>query len=132
MAAIVGIARDKGVSAYVGDGSNRWPAVHRLDSANLFRLAVDKAPAGATLHGVAEEGVAIREVAEVIGRHLNVPVVSISPDDAAEHFSWLGGFIGLDAPASSTYTRELLGWQPTQLGLIDDLDKGHYFDRPAA
>jgi len=84
------------------------------------------------LHGVAEEGVPIREVAEVIGRHLNVPVVSISPDDAAAHFRWLGGFIGLDAPASSTYTRDLLGWQPTQLGLIDDLDKGHYFDQLAA
>lgn len=132
MATLVSIARDKRASGYVGDGSNRWPAVHRLDSANLFRLAVEKAPAGSTLHGVAEEGVPVRDIAEVIGRHLNVPVVSIDPSDAAHHFSWLGGFIGLDGPASSTYTRELLGWQPTQLGLIDDLDKGHYFEQPAA
>jgi nucleoside-diphosphate-sugar epimerase len=127
MAALVSIARAKGVSGYVGDGSNRWPAVHRLDSAHLFGLAVEDAPAGSTLHAVAEEGVPIRAVAEVIGRHLDVPVVSVSPEEAGEHFSWLGGFIGLDSPASATLTRELLGWQPTQPGLIDDLDKGHYF-----
>jgi nucleoside-diphosphate-sugar epimerase len=132
MATIVGIARDKGVSGYIGDGSNRWPAVHRLDSAHLFRLAVEKASAGSTLHAVADQGVAIREVAEVIGRHLNVPVVSIAPDDAAEHFGWMGRFIGIDAKASSTLTRELLGWQPTQLGLLDDLDKGHYFNQRSA
>ncbi len=116
----------------VGDGANRWPAVHRLDSAHLFRLAVEKAPAGSTLHAVADEGVPIRDIAEVIGAHLNVPVVSISPGDAAGHFAWLGGFIGLDSPASSALTRELMGWQPTQPGLIEDLDKGHYFDRPSA
>ena len=132
MATLVGIARDKGVSGYIGDGSNRWPAVHRLDSARLFRLALEQAPAGSTLHAVADEGVPIRDIAEVIGRHLDVPVVSISPEDAAEHFTWLAGFLGLDSPASSALTRELLGWQPTQPGLIDDLDKGHYFEnRPA-
>jgi nucleoside-diphosphate-sugar epimerase len=131
MATLVAIAREKGASGYIGDGSNRWPAVHRLDSAHLFRLGLEKAPAGSTLHATAEEGVAIRDVAEVIGRQLNVPVVSISPDDAVEHFSWLGRFIGFDSPASSTLTRDLLGWQPTQLGLIDDLDKGHYFDHPS-
>jgi nucleoside-diphosphate-sugar epimerase len=127
MATLVGIAREKGVSGYVGDGGNRWPAVHRLDSARLFRLALEQAPAGATLHGAAEEGVPIRDIAEVIGRHLDVPVASIAPQDASEHFSWLGGFIALDAPASSAVTRELLGWQPTQPGLIADLDEGHYF-----
>jgi nucleoside-diphosphate-sugar epimerase len=132
MAALVGIARDKGVSGYIGDGTNRWPAVHRLDSAHLFRLAVEKAPAGSTLNAVADEGVPIRDIAEVIGRHLNVPVVSVSPEDAAGHFTWLGGFIGLDSPASSALTRELMGWLPTQPGLIEDLDKGHYFDNPSA
>jgi nucleoside-diphosphate-sugar epimerase len=132
MATLVGIAREKGVSAYIGDGVNRWPAVHRLDSAYLFRLAIEQAPAGSTLHAVADEGVPIRAVAEVIGRHLDVPAVSIPPEQAAGHFTWLGGFIGLDAPASSALTRELLGWQPAQPGLIDDLDKGHYFASPPA
>jgi nucleoside-diphosphate-sugar epimerase len=132
IATLVGIARDKGVSGYIGDGTNRWPAVHRLDSAHLFRLAVEKAPAGSTLHAVADEGVPIRDIAEVIGRHLNLPVVSIAPGDAAGHFTWLAGFLGLDSPASSALTRELLGWQPTHPGLIDDLDKGHYFDNPSA
>jgi len=132
MAALVGIARDKGVSGYVGDGSNRWPAGHRLDAAHLFRLALENAPAGSALHAVADEGVPIRSVAEVIGRHLDVPVASISPEDAAGHFTWLARFIAIDSPASSTLTRELLGWQPTQPGLIDDLEKGHYFTGPAA
>jgi nucleoside-diphosphate-sugar epimerase len=132
MAAIVGIARDKGVSGYIGDGSNRWPAVHRLDSAHLFRLALENAPAGSTLHAVADEGVPIRAIAEVIGRHLDVPVVSIPAAEAAGHFTWLAGFLGADSPASSTLTRELLGWQPVQPGLIDDLEKGHYFRQPAA
>jgi nucleoside-diphosphate-sugar epimerase len=127
MATLVDIAREKGVSGYIGDGSNRWPAVHRLDSAHLFGLALEKAPAGSTLHAVAEEGVPIREVAEVIGRHLDLPVVSVSPEEAGEHFTWLAGFLGLDAPASSTLTRELLGWEPTQPGLIADLEEGHYF-----
>ncbi len=132
IATLVGIAREKGVSGYVGDGANRWPAVHRLDSARLFRLALDQAPAGSTLHAVADEGVPIRDIAEVIGRHLNLPVVSISPEDAAEHFTWLAGFLAADSPASSTFTRELLGWHPTHPGLIADLDQGHYFRRALA
>jgi nucleoside-diphosphate-sugar epimerase len=132
MAAIVGIARDKGVSGYIGDGSSRWPAVHRLDSAHLFRLALENAPAGSTLHAVADEGVPIRDIAEVIGRHLDAAVVSISPEDAAGHFTWLAGFLAIDSPASSTLTQELLGWHPTQPGLIDDLGKGHYFRNPSA
>jgi nucleoside-diphosphate-sugar epimerase len=127
MAALVGIARDKGVSGYIGDGSNRWPAVHRLDAAHLFRLALEKAPAGSVLHAVADEGVPIRDIAEVIGRHLDLPVGAISPEDAAEHFAWLAGYLALDSPASSEPTREFLGWHPTNPGLIEDLDKGHYF-----
>ncbi|MGC5005344.1 SDR family oxidoreductase [Streptomyces sp. NBC_00353] len=127
LATVVAIAREKGVSGYIRDGANRWPAVHRSDAAHLFRLALESAPAGSTLHAVADEGVPIRTVAEVIGRHLGLPVASVSPDDAPGHFSWLAGFLGMDSPASSARTRELLGWQPTQSGLIDDLDKGHYF-----
>jgi nucleoside-diphosphate-sugar epimerase len=127
MATLVGIAREKGVSGYIGDGNNRWPAVHRRDSARLFGLAVEQAPAGSTLHAAAEEGVPIREIAKVIGRQLDVPVVSVAPEDAGEHFTWLGGFLGLDAPASSAWTRELLGWEPTRPGLIADLEEGHYF-----
>ena len=129
MATLVGIAREKGVSGYIGDGSNRWTAVHRLDTAHLFTLALEQAPAGSTLHAVADEGVAIRDIAEVIGRHLDVPVVSISAEDAGEHFTWLAGFLGLDSPASSALTRELLGWQPIQPGLIADLEEGHYFEQ---
>jgi nucleoside-diphosphate-sugar epimerase len=132
LATIVGIAGDKGVSGYVGDGSSRWPAVHRLDAAHLFRLALERAPAGSTLHAVADEGVPIRAIAEVIGRHLDLPVVAVSPDEAGEHFSWLAGLLAADSPASSALTRELLGWQPTHPGLIEDLDKGHYFHSPSA
>jgi nucleoside-diphosphate-sugar epimerase len=132
VATLIDIARDKGVSGYIGDGSNRWPAVHRLDAAHLFRLALENAPAGSTLHGVADEGVAIRDIADVIGRHLNLPVVAISPEDAAQHFAWLAGFLAADSPASSALTRELLGWQPTHPGLIDDLDHGHYFHKRSA
>jgi len=132
MAALVGIAREKGVSGYIGDGTNRWPAVHRLDSARLFGLALEHAPAGSTLHAVADEGVPIRDMAEVIGRHLDLPAVSISPEDAGEHFAWLAGFLGADSPASSALTRELLGWQPTHPGLIADLDEGHYFQQARA
>ncbi len=127
LARIVGIARDKGESGYLGDGSNRWPAVHRLDAAQLFRLALEQAPAGCTLHAVADEGVPIRSVAEVIGRQLDLPVAAVPAERAGEHFTWLAGFLGLDSPASSALTRELLGWQPTQPGLVDDLEKGHYF-----
>ncbi|MHB8242697.1 MAG: SDR family oxidoreductase [Solirubrobacteraceae bacterium] len=132
MATLVAIAREKGTSGYIGDGANRWPAVHRLDSARLFRLGLEHAPGGSTLHAVADEGVPIRDIAEVIGRHLDLPILSISPKDAPEHFTWLAGFIGADSPASSTLTRELLGWQPTQPGLIADLDAGHYFHNPIA
>ena len=132
MATLVGIARGKGVSGYIGVGSIRWPAVHRFDAAHLFRLALENVPAGTTLHAVADEGVPIRAVAEVIGRHLDVPVAAVAPEDAAGHFSWLGAFVGTDGPASSTLTRQLTGWQPVHPGLIDDLEKGHYFRNGAA
>jgi nucleoside-diphosphate-sugar epimerase len=125
---LIGIARDKGVSAYIGDGANRWPAVHRLDAANLYRLALENAPAGSVLHAIADGGIPTREIAEVIGRHLELPVVSIAPEDAGEHFGWMGMFFGIDAPASSALTQERLGWRPTHLGLIDDLELGHYFE----
>ncbi|GAA4209553.1 SDR family oxidoreductase [Microbispora amethystogenes] len=127
MAALVGIAREKGVSGYVGDGANRWPATHRLDAAHLFRLGLEKAPAGTVLHAVADEGVPIRAVAEVIGGHLDLPVVSVAPEEASAHFGWLGDVVGADSPASSALTRDLLGWRPVQPGLLDDLGKGHYF-----
>ena len=132
MAALVGIARDKGVSGYIGDGSNRWPAVHRLDAARLFRLALEKAPAGSTEHAVADEGVPVRAIAAVIGRHLELPVAAIAPEDAGAHFGFLAAFLGVDSPASSALTRALLEWQPTHPGLIDDLDQGHYFHQLSA
>jgi nucleoside-diphosphate-sugar epimerase len=131
MAFLVGIARDKGVSAYIGDGANRWPAVHRLDAAHLFRLALEHAPAGSVLHAVADEGVPIRSIAEVIGRHLDVPVACVSAEDAAGQFGFLAGVLAIDAPTSSALTRELLGWHPVHPGLIDDLEKGHYFRDPS-
>lgn len=124
---LINIAREKGVSAYIGEGTNRWATVPRLDAASLFRLALEKGIAGANFHGVAEEGIAFREIAEAIGRGLNLPVLSISPDRAAEHFGWFTGFAGLDCPASSLLTQAQLGWQPTRAGLINDLDQGHYF-----
>ncbi len=127
MAMLVATARDKGVAGYVGDGSNRWPASHRLDVALAFRLALEKAPAGSALHAVAEEGVALRQVAEVIGRHLDVPVVSVSPEDAGQHFGFLGPLVAMDSPASSVMTRRQLGWAPVHPGLVEDLDEGHYF-----
>lgn len=129
MATLVGIAREKGVSGYIGDGANRWPAVHRLDAAHLFRLALEQAPAGSVLHAVADEGVPIRAVAEVIGRHLDIPVVAVSPADAGEHFGWLGAFLAIDSPASSALTQQWMGWQPVRPGLLADLDEGHYFNR---
>ncbi len=132
MAALVGVARERGVSGYIGDGSNRWPAVHRLDAALLFRLALENAPAGSVLHAVADEGVPMCAIAAVIGRHLDLPVVSIAPQDAGDHFGWLGALLALDSPASSALTRELLGWQPTQPGLLEDLEQGHYFRCPSA
>lgn len=132
IAQLVTIARATGVAGYLGDGANRWPAVHRLDSAHLFRLAIESAPAGSTLHAVADEGVALRDIATVMGRHLNVPVEAIPADKAAEHFTWLAGFVGVDSPASSALTRELMNWEPTRPGLLEDLDEGHYFNRPPA
>ncbi|MGW3568590.1 SDR family oxidoreductase [Streptomyces sp. NPDC000941] len=129
IAMLVDVARTRGVSGYIGDGTQRWPAVHRFDAAHVIRLAVEKAPAGSVLHATGDEGVRIRAVAEVIGRHLDLPVVSVSPEESAEHFGWLAGVLALDGPTSSVLTRELLGWQPTHPGLIDDLDKGHYFPR---
>jgi nucleoside-diphosphate-sugar epimerase len=128
VAVLVGIARARGVAGYVGDGSQRWPGVHRADAANLLRRAVEGAPAGSVLHAVADEGVPLRAVAEVLGRHLDVPVAAIAPEDAGEHFGFLAGFLAVDSPASSALTRELTGWQPTRPGLLEDLDKGHYFD----
>jgi nucleoside-diphosphate-sugar epimerase len=132
LAELVRVARRRGSSGYLADGANRWPAVHRLDSARLFHLAVERAPAGSTLHAVADEGVAIRDVAEIIGRHLHLPVVSVAPDAASEHFGWLAHFLGVDAPASSLVTRALMEWEPTEAGLLDDLDAGHYFRTGAA
>lgn len=125
--AVIATAREKKVSAYIGDGASRWPAVHRADAARLFRLALEDAPAGATLHAVGDEGVPIRSVAEVIGRHLGLPVASITPEEAPAHFTWLANFLGLDSPASAERTRALLGWEPVEPGLLEDLDKGHYF-----
>jgi nucleoside-diphosphate-sugar epimerase len=130
VAMVVDHARETGVSGYIGDGSNHWPAVHRQDAARLFRLALEGAPAGSVLHAAAEQGVEMRAIAEAIGRHLDVPVASIAPGDASEHFGWLAGFLGIDVQASSTLTRELLDWEPAQPGLLDDLEQGHYFRAP--
>jgi nucleoside-diphosphate-sugar epimerase len=125
---LITIAREKGVSAYIGDGANRWPAVHRLDAANLFRLALEDAPAGSRLDGVGDEGVPFRDIAEVIGRHLNLPVSSISPEEADAHFGpFLGTVAARDFPRSSVQTQELLGWRPVHPGLIADMEQ-HYFN----
>jgi nucleoside-diphosphate-sugar epimerase len=126
IAALARIARERGVSGYVGDGAQRWAAVHRTDAARLYRLAVEQAPAGSVLHGVADEGIPIRDVAEVIGRKLGMPSVSVPPEQAGEHFGWLGAFLAVDLPASSVHTQQLLGWQPTAPGLLDDLEAGYY------
>ena len=121
------VAREKGVSAYVGDGLNRWPAAHVVDTAHLYRLALEKQDAGAKYHAVAEEGVPLRDIAEVIGRGLKIPIVSMSPEEAAVHFGWLGMFAGRDVPASSALTRKRLDWHPTGPGLIADLEEMNYF-----
>jgi nucleoside-diphosphate-sugar epimerase len=121
------VAREKGVAAYVGDGLNRWPAAHRLDAAHLYCLALEKAETGARYHAVAEEGVPVREIAEAIARGLKVPVVSLTPEEAAGHFGWLAPFAGWDLPASSAQTRQKLGWNPTGPGLISDLENMRYF-----
>ncbi len=123
---LINVARAKGVSAYVGDGNNHWPAVHRLDAARLFRLALEKGTAGSRYNGIADGGIPVRELAEIIGKQLNLPVKSISPEEAAGHFTWMSRFIVLDSPATSTRTREELGWEPTHIGLIADM-KENYF-----
>src|ERR1700726_3686997 len=128
---LIRIASEKGVSAFIGDGLNRWPAVHRIDAAHLYRLVLEKGSAGTSYHGVADEGVPTREIAEIIGRHLNVPVVSKSREEAADHFGWISLFFGIDAPASSALTQERLGWRPVQPGLIADLNAEHYFEHTA-
>lgn len=125
--ALIALARTKGVSAYVDEGRNRWPAVHRLDAARLFRLALEKGTAGSRYHGIADEGVPLRDIAEVIARRLNIPVVSKSGEEAAAHFGWMAPFVGLDRLASSAQTQERLGWRPTHPGLLADLDQAHYF-----
>ncbi len=129
---IIAAARQTGSAGYIGDGANRWPAVHRLDAARLYRLALEKAPAGSVLHAVGEEGIPIREVAEVIGRHLGVPARSVTVEEAQEGMPpFLAAFLSFDIPASSALTQELLAWHPTHPGLIEDLDQGHYFEQPA-
>ncbi|WP_041453508.1 SDR family oxidoreductase [Anaeromyxobacter dehalogenans] len=123
---LVEIAGEKGVSGHVGDGSNRWSAVHRMDAARLFRLALESAPAGSILHGVAEEAVTIRTLAEAIATRLKLPLTSIPPEAATEHFGWLGAFLGFDQPASSALTQQRMGWRPTHPGLIQDVVAGWY------
>lgn len=125
---LINIARDKGVAAYIGDGQNRWNAVHRLDAARLYRLALENATTGTRYHGVAEEAIAFKEIAEAIGQNLALPVVSISPEEAAAHFGFFAAFAGLDCPASSQQTQERLNWHPAQPTLAADLERGIYFN----
>jgi nucleoside-diphosphate-sugar epimerase len=127
IAMLIAIAREKGVAGYVGDGANVWPAVHRSDAARVFRLALEHPAAGSVWHAVGEQGVPTRSIAEVMGRHLDLPVGSIAPDGAGAHFGFIGLIWGMDAPTSSALTQETLRWQPTGPGLIEDLEAGHYF-----
>jgi nucleoside-diphosphate-sugar epimerase len=126
IATIAGIAREKGVSGYPGDGTNRWAAVHRADAARLVALGLEKAPAGARLHAVGEQGVSTREIAEALGRAFDLPVTSINPDDVQDHFGWIGAFFAMDFAATSAATRELLGWMPTGPTLVEDIDTDAY------
>jgi len=126
---LIRVAREKKVAAYVGEGRNRWAAVHRLDAAHLYRLALEKGAAGSVFHSVAEAGVLARDIAGVIGKRLSVPVVSKSSEEAAAHFGWIARFFATDMQASSAQTQQQLGWRPTQPGLIEDLEQGHYFER---
>ena len=127
---LINIARSKGMAGYPGDGSYRWPAVHRLDAARLFRLALESAPAGTRLHAVGDEGIPVRDIASVIGRHLNLPVVSVPLSEADDHFGpFLGRVLSFDCPSSSALTQQRFGWHPEQPGLLADLDQGHYFKR---
>jgi nucleoside-diphosphate-sugar epimerase len=124
---LINLAREKGVAAYIGDGNNRWPGVHRTDAARLYRLALEQGVESGPYHAVDDEGVAFKAIAEVIGRRLGVPVVSKTPEEAAGHFGWFAGFAGMDIPSSSARTRSALGWKPEQPGLLADLDQPHYF-----
>lgn len=125
--ALIDIARRTGFAATIGDGANRWPAVHRSDAARLYRLALERAKPGSRLHGVAEEGVPMREIAETIGRGLKLPVRSLTPDEALAHFGWIARFVAIDNPSSSELTRSTLGWQPSGPGLLEDMRDGGYF-----
>jgi nucleoside-diphosphate-sugar epimerase len=127
VATLVGIARARGVAGYVGDGANRWPAVHRSDAARLARLALEAAPAGSVVHAIGDEGVPFRQIAEAMSRQLNIPTASVALEDAQDHFAFLSHFVSVDCPATAAVTRELLGWDPTGPGLLEDLDEGHYF-----
>lgn len=129
---LIAMARKHGVSVYVGDGANRWPALHTLDAARLYRLALESAPAGARLHGVAEEGVPFRQIAEAIGSGLGLPATSVSPDEAGTYLGFLATFAQVDNPSSSTATRAMLTWTPTHAGLLADLAERHYFESPLA
>jgi nucleoside-diphosphate-sugar epimerase len=124
---LIRLAREKGVAGYVGDGANRWPGLNTRDAARIYRLALETAPGGTRLHGVENEGYAFREIAETIGGRLGVPAASIPADEAAAHFGFLGGLVGLDNPVSNEFTRKTLGWEPEHLGLIEDLEQDHYF-----
>lgn len=124
---LISFARQKGAAAYIGEGKNRWPAVHRLDTARLYRLILEKGVPEFSYHAIADEGVPFRDIAEVIGRRLNLPVLSKSPEEAAEYFEWFTHFAAIDAPASSAHTQQQLGWHPTQPGLIADIDHPRYF-----
>jgi nucleoside-diphosphate-sugar epimerase len=123
---LVNLAREKGVAAYIGDGQNRWPAGHRFDAARVYRLALERGAEGGPYHAIAEEGIPFKDIAAAIARGLNVPLVSKAPEEAAEHFGWFTMFAGMNVPTSSARTRELLGWEPKEPGLIADMEAGYF------